>query len=630
MSHLEIKISENSYSESIRANDRKILASASAFGILRQQLVKYIGIDRIRGFLFHFGWQMGVADAIKAMETDSSLESLIKQGPIFHITNGHISGIEHNCKVRLDNEHHIEAILGKGIWLDSYEAAQHLKLHGVSAEPVCHTLAGYASGYMSTVSGQSLLAKELTCVGRGDAECSWVVKKQTEWENDSEEAFSSYNEIPIVKELEYTYEQLLEQKRFVTRLANFQKELTEEVSSGSNLQEISELVYATVKIPILIEDIDHRTIAYAGLREEKYLALKEDMETYLQENEAINFFRMKGKQGLPFRKKIVKTAMQERLITPILVQKELVGYCQFIYEDLQASHHDEDYLFLDRFANAASLILLNEKTSFQSFERMKGIFLEQILDEKLSRSEIIKRGKYTGLDLGKPYYITVMEYTKKAGTIEEEFLLQEQIFETAFHYFNKKKHNVLVCQREENMILFISNETVEDTAIIQLIREFHDDMMEKFPKSQFKFGISNLGEDITKAAKHYKEAIIALRLTIGKKIVSFSSIGIVGVLINSKNIDGIKMIAEQELGPLYNTGDAKMVELLKTLYFFLLNGGKLEQTMNDLALSMSGLRHRIKKIESLLEKDLRDPNEAHPLILILKCLIALGELRIES
>ena len=72
-------------------------------------------------------------------------------------------------------------------------------------------------------------------------------------------------------------------------------------------------------------------------------------------------------------------------------------------------------------------------------------------------------------------------------------------------------------------------------------------------------------------------------------------------------MSGIKMIAKEELGLLYNMEDPKAIELLKTLYIYLLNGGKLEQTMSDLALSMSGLRHRIKRIESLLEKDLRDP-----------------------
>ena len=144
-------------------------------------------------------------------------------------------------------------------------------------------------------------------------------------------------------------------------------------------------------------------------------------------------------------------------------------------------------MFLDRFANAASLILLNEKTSFKSFERMKGNFLEQILDSQLPESEIIKRAKYTGLDMGQPFYITVMEYLKTEGTIEEEFLLQEQIFETTFHYFNEKKHNILVGQHDGNMILFITNETVKNTSITLLIKEFHDYMMQKYPKGQFKF-----------------------------------------------------------------------------------------------------------------------------------------------
>ena len=94
-------------------------------------------------------------------------------------------------------------------------------------------------------------------------------------------------------------------------------------------------------------------------------------------------------------------------------------------------------------------------------------------------------------------------------------------------------------------------------------------------------------------------------------------------------MSGIKMIAKEELGLLYDLEDPKAIELLKTLYFYLLNGGKLEQTMSDLALSMSGLRHRIKRIESLLEKDLRDPNEMHQLLLIIKSLIALGELDID-
>jgi len=224
-----------------------------------------------------------------------------------------------------------------------------------------------------------------------------------------------------------------------------------------------------------------------------------------------------------------------------------------------------------------------------------------------------------------------MEYKKteiSSLSIEDEFYLQEHILESIFQYFNEEKQQILIGQREGKLIFLILKND-KKFSINAVMKDFHDHVLQKFPRGEFKLGISNEGDDIQHASTYYEEAMIALRLAIRKSIVSFDSLGIVGVLINSKNISGIQMIAKKELGSLYNTGGSRDVELLKTLYIYLSNGGKLEQTMSDLALSMSGLRHRIKRIESLLEKDLRDPDEMHQLLLIIKSLIALGELDIE-
>ena len=169
----------------------------------------------------------------------------------------------------------------------------------------------------------------------------------------------------------------------------------------------------------------------------------------------------------------------------------------------------------------------------------------------------------------------------------------------------------------------------KDFSIHPTIGELYQFLKKKFPNGEFKLGISNEGHDIKEVVTYFEEASIALRLTSQKNMISFDSLGIVGVLINSNNLKGIKMIAKKELGALYQLEDSRNIELLKTLYVFLSNGGKLEQTMGDLALSMSGLRHRIKRIEELLEKDLRDPEEMHQLLLILKALIALGEITLD-
>src|SRR5690606_26664980 len=99
------------------------------------------------------------------------------------------------------------------------------------------------------------------------------------------------------------------------------------------------------------------------------------------------------------------------------------------------------------------------------------------------------------------------------------------------------------------------------------------------------------------------------------RIVSFEKLGMMGPLINANNEKEIKRIASYTLGSLSENINEKKKELLHTLYVFLLNGGNLEQTAADIALSLSGLRYRLQKIEDLLEKDLRNPATNYQLLL---------------
>ena len=92
-----------------------------------------------------------------------------------------------------------------------------------------------------------------------------------------------------------------------------------------------------------------------------------------------------------------------RLITPIIVQKKIIGYCAFLYLENEVNYTENDMMFIERAANAASLYLLNEKMSFEAIEKMQGHFLEQILkDQFSSKEEIIKRGSYMGFDFRTP------------------------------------------------------------------------------------------------------------------------------------------------------------------------------------------------------------------------------------
>ena len=624
-----IHTSGKTYNHDLDLHNRHINTPVSAFGILREILVSNIGEERIKGFLIRFGWEMGVKDAEQALKEKLSIEDLYKQGPIYHCMNGQISGSVYEGRVEIDEHNQIISLSGEGTWENSYEALEQLKRFGVSHHSVCHTLIGYASGFMSTISGQQVLAKEVTCVGKGDSECYWVLKTQNEWDDELIDELPYYNERPIVKELQYTYEQLLQQKNTLTRLMEFQKVLTEEIVNGSDLQTIIEMVYQLLQIPIVIYDIDLRSIAYSGLSQDEFNRIQEKINHYIKENSSIFPKTRKEKYQLPFRKKTIQLEDQVHLIIPILIEKEVFGYCTFLYNDTNMASYEDDYLLLARIANAASLILLNEKARFESFARMRGVFLEQVLNGTISsRKEIIAKGRYTGVNLEQPYYLAVLEYKNSSLAMEDELHFQEKIFETIAQYFKKQKINSLIALYEGNIILFMTREDTEKANIESIMHGLYQVLTNHYPKFKFKLGISNEGNNIENVKHQYEEASVAVRLNTENNVVLFKTLGIVGILINSNNRSGIKMLADQELGPLLNKEDPKMEELMRTLYIFLKNGGKLEQTLHDLSISMSGLLYRNKKIENMLGKDLRNPTDTYQLLLLIESLIALGEITI--
>ncbi|MFJ5713214.1 V4R domain-containing protein [Neobacillus sp. NPDC093127] len=605
----------------IENRNKKILTTASAFGHLRKGIIENLGTKRAKGFLLRYGWSLGATDAQEAMKHTSSIDDLLAQASILHLSTGHIKDIQSERILEMSDSETIKSILGKGKWIDSFEANEHLKHHGKSDIPVCHTLTGYASGYMSTVCKKSVIVKEISCIATGDEECCFEARLQKDWGSEISGELAFYQETNIIEELEYTYEQLLEQRNYIDKVSTFHKKLTESVSNGSNLQDIADTTFKLLRIPISIEDLSFQKIVYAGISTEDYSKLNKELKVSLIRR------NRKNNSNLPLFNETtrLKTENQERLVTPIIVHKKIIGYCTFIYSKDIAKMADNNIMFIERLANAASLYLLNEKTSFEALEKMKGYFLEQIFKGQYStKEEIINRGRYMGVDLKKPFYIVAIAYKEKGSAAKNQLDHHDQVLETIAKYLDIQGYKVLIGQFEGQIIMLIPEINNVPSKMEKILKH----LGAAYSSFQYKMGISDKAEDIGSVLDCYEESLIALRMATEKKIICFKDLGIVGVLISSKNISGIKKIAKQELGPLYKQEDAKQKELIKTLYVFLANGGKLQQTMDDLALSMSGLMYRINKIETLINKNLRDSIQSYQLLLILDSLQALGELEL--
>ena len=104
-----------------------------------------------------------------------------------------------------------------------------------------------------------------------------------------------------------------------------------------------------------------------------------------------------------------------RVITPIYLGQNIYGYCSFLYNELELKEVDK--MVLEQAALACSLYLLNEKTRINTEQRMKGSFLEDILNKRLTMSEIVKRAHYIDFKLENPYFMIVINHRFKEPSL---------------------------------------------------------------------------------------------------------------------------------------------------------------------------------------------------------------------
>jgi two-component system, NtrC family, response regulator HydG len=165
------------------AGARTILLDTVAFGLLRRQLIDGFGLAAARVLLTQMGFAHGwrTAEVLRdAFPWDSNDEWRLA-GAKLHRLAGMV-------------RHEFDSYGGPGpepfahsVWRDSYEAEQHLLQVGASKVPVCWTLAGFASGYMSFCNGERIYCLEEACTGCGDPACRVVGRRREEWSEAMQE-----------------------------------------------------------------------------------------------------------------------------------------------------------------------------------------------------------------------------------------------------------------------------------------------------------------------------------------------------------------------------------------------------------------------------------------------------------
>src|SRR5688572_26507481 len=141
---------------------RVVILSAAAMGLLHKELVDTLGVEAARRVAIRFGFADGYHDAVNLRERSTWTHPLdgVRAGTILHT----LEGIVRSEVRRLEYDAATGRFDEEVLWHDSYVAEQHVHHYGKTTSPVCWSLVGYASGFVSACLGKEVYFRETSCV----------------------------------------------------------------------------------------------------------------------------------------------------------------------------------------------------------------------------------------------------------------------------------------------------------------------------------------------------------------------------------------------------------------------------------------------------------------------------------
>jgi two-component system, NtrC family, response regulator HydG len=200
------------------AGQRALLIDAVAMGLLRKYLVENFGLAAARTVLTQFGFAHGwrMADAMAADFKWDSQADWRNAGPRLQMLSGLFmieSGGDPLSKAG-------------SVLLASYEAEQHLLHFGRADTPVCWTISGLTSGYVSRAAGHEVYVLEDRCMGQGDAACHMFARTREEWGEQRAEELRFFEAKHLAECLDVSLQRVTETlKRAERRLSQHRRAL---------------------------------------------------------------------------------------------------------------------------------------------------------------------------------------------------------------------------------------------------------------------------------------------------------------------------------------------------------------------------------------------------------------------
>ena len=237
-----------------------------------------------------------------------------------------------------------------------------------------------------------------------------------------------------------------------------------------------------------------------------------------------------------------------------------------------------------------------------------------------------KKMTYFGYDLDGKCAICVMDIDKFQLYLEERNIFDEAgvikvkvIFKRIVDYVLKKHgFKVPIIDKDDALILFLKDDKNYMNRIEKILIEIQETLRKEMDNISVSIGIGSSYENLNMMKSSLKEAELSIKYLkcngYDSKIKKYDEIGVYKLLFNIEDKAVLENFYYGTLGPiLENDKKIKEVNNIKILETYFNEDCNVTSTAEKLFLHRNTLKYRIKKVEELLECDLRNFNDCNKL-----------------
>ncbi|UQS86922.1 PucR family transcriptional regulator ligand-binding domain-containing protein [Nicoliella spurrieriana] len=308
-----------------------------------------------------------------------------------------------------------------------------------------------------------------------------------------------------------------------------------------------------------------------------------------------------------------QTLLENYIIYPLKTVNKLTS--RFVIFNLTGIHSSGQHLLIDNMVNLLSLENMQVGININDERQRRSEFFETLLSRNVSKEVFQSTLTFQDMDINDHCRAFAIDEANSIDTGNHQSSMH-RIIDYVYWYFQKIKIPIIVINWDFKISVLVKTEVDLDP----ILKDLADFIVSNFTEFKIRIGFSNYTKQLFNFKKLMNESNEALDLaknTHSSVPVKFKPDDVDDIL-NLIPKNEVRMFIHNALEPILNLGTNERQQLMELLEQYFMENQSLSKAADNLFIHRNTAVYRLKKIEKVLEVNLKEPSVVEKLSLAIK------------